>query len=269
MSDATVEFVMPAGSSRERIRMGAGSDRRDQTVHDVSAAGWDHYERPLPERLFHSARENPGVIVDVGANTGLYSLIACGASMRNEVLAFEPDPSVIPILESNIALNYGVRIDVRKTALSSKPGRASLYVPLKDHGLVETSSSLEADFKSEHSSIETVDVSTLDAVLREALSPDKRVTVLKIDVEGHEFEVLAGGGWTVHRFRPLIFVEVLHRANVAGLTRYIREHDYLDVPLIPDATLCAHGEVAHDTRAWNHALVPHERLLSFLSVGPA
>jgi FkbM family methyltransferase len=168
-----------------------------------------------------------------------------------------------PLLAANISLNgLGSRIATSRLALSDATGDAQLYIPDQAHGLIESASSLEVSFVQRHSAVVTVKKAQLDQALRER---DQPITIVKIDVEGHELAVLVGARATVTRWRPIIFVEILDRADYGRLTDFVVRHRYADIPLRSDRTLAIAERVAFDPLAWNHALVPIEGVSQFLS----
>jgi FkbM family methyltransferase len=194
------------------IRMST-CDGRDQISRAIYYRGWWAFEHALPRLLEQALNAAPaGLFLDVGANTGVYSLLSKGICRLREVHAFEPLPLVQRILRENIDLNkFGANIIVVDAAASDETGTADLFVPTQEHGLVETSASLSSNFKSAHSDILTVRTIKLDDYCRQ-IGP-KRVAVMKIDVEGMEHKVLKGAQNTIARDRPIIFCEVLPSAS--------------------------------------------------------
>lgn len=134
----------------------------------------------VPDMAFIVHFLRPGeTLFDIGANIGSYALLAAHAAGAR-VVAFEPHPKTAGYLERNIAHNrLGEQIAVRRVALSDHEGSGALTDTLDTmNHLVEPS----------RSGSRTVALQTLDheaALLRP--------TMLKIDVEGHEEMVLAGG----------------------------------------------------------------------------
>ena len=259
-----IEAALPAGAVRPNLVM-ARQGGRDSTAGFLARGGWDEFERPMPSLFYGWAGQAPGLIVDGGANTGFYALLAANASPGNRVLAFEPDPAVRKLLQGNVAANaLGDRIDVRSAALSDRDGTGALYVPTQDHGVIETSSSLEPRFKGRHHGVIEIDTVTLDAVLGAEAAP---VRLIKLDLAGHEAAALAGAEATVRRHRPVVFIEALERAEFGALSFFIARHDYLDVPMRAQGGLAARASLVFDPQAWNHALVPAEVLPRFLALG--
>jgi FkbM family methyltransferase len=239
---------LPANVSVWMARCGG----RDQVLEQALRDGWEAFEAPLPRIFLKTVARTYGLVVDVGANTGFYSLIAgrCGS----RVLAFEPVPMVREILIRNVAANHleGV-VTVSPSAVSDRLGRRTLYIPDPSHGLLETSASLDAAFKPHASTID-VDVVPLDALL----TARQKVGVVKIDAEGHDAAVLRGATAMIARDRPILFVEVLPRAETDFMTRLLANLRYVDVPLRSDGLLLIEPEVQFVPNGWNHAFVPQE-----------
>ena len=245
----------PPSSFRMYTRDGA-----DQIARDLFRFGWQGFERPVPDVFARCVAATPGVVVDVGANTGFYSLVAVSASpSAARVHAFEPYPAAQVCLGENLALNRGAlgRIEVFSDAVSDREGEDVLYVPDPGHGLVETSCSLNRDFKERVVDELPVRVVTLDAH-REAHGRPV-VSVLKIDVESLEHRVLAGAEDTLADDRPIVFLEVLPSGDPAAIELIRRRHRYVAVRLRADSAV-VDTPVAYDPKGWNQALVPEEKL---------
>lgn len=242
------------GADRLLLLTGRG---RDQIAMEVAAGGWHSFERPLPALIAAAVQQVEGSFIDVGANTGFYALLAACASRATTVHAFEPYPPVLETLRRNISLNrLEDRITICPYALGSSAGRQPLYVPLQDHGLVESSASLNAGFKPEHSDVIEIDVTTLDAYV--AGLPSARVGLLKVDVESTEHQVIAGGSSTIARDRPLIVLEVLHLADHRRLGAFCADNDYIPFTLHHDR-IERRPDVRFHGDAWNQCFCPEER----------
>ena len=126
----------------------------------------------------------PGrTVVDVGANIGLYVVaIAKRVGSQGHVIAAEPDPANAEALRRHLSLN-GVenQVEVVESALSDKPGTATLHVQGKESRITDEDSANSDD------TIE-VPMTTLDDLVA-----DRKIDLLLIDVEGFEESVLRGG----------------------------------------------------------------------------
>lgn len=264
--DQIVTAMLPQGAAKSTFQM-FRCHGRDQVAAQIGSEGWQSFEKPFPSYFYACASLWTGLILDVGANTGFYSLLAVCASADNRVVAFEPDTDIAISLHDNLALNqFSDKVQFSPLALSSKPGRATLYIPPKEHGLIETSSSLEISFKADHSELREVEVDTLDEFLSRSSLQRDPISIIKIDVEGHEMPVLIGAKQTVDAHRPILFVEVLHAADFAQLDAFLEEHSYVDVQLNDSGATVAESGVVYDPAGWNHAFVPREKLGAFLDL---
>jgi len=141
----------------------------------------------------------PGMtIVDIGANIGAHALrFAKLAGPSGKVIAFEPTDFAFAKLERNIALNSFANVKPVKLALSDAPAPAQQ---------VNFRSSWRTD-GSRKDGPSTVAFERLDDwAARNELS---RVDLMKIDVDGNEFPLVAGGRETIRRTKPLMLMEVV------------------------------------------------------------
>jgi len=160
---------------------------------------WESETIPVFYRLAQSAE----IVLDIGANTGFYTLLACTANPRARVIAFEPVPRVYEKLLEHIRLNhFEDRCEAYQIAVSNFVGMAEMHIPLGD---LPTSASLNPEgFRGFDGVLRQVPVTTIDAVVGE-----RTVDLAKIDVEGFEPQVLEGMQMTLQRFRPALFIECL------------------------------------------------------------
>lgn len=175
----------------------------DNVVRKMVDEGLQAYEKPLPTALYYLLKSFDGLFLDIGANSGVYSLLAAALGTVS-VIAFEPFPLIHELLRCNIDLNgYAEKIHVERLAISDATGKLKLYIP-PNIGEIETSASLECSFKDKHAEVIDVIASTLDDFLESQGLASEPVAVIKIDVEGHEPAVLRGSTRTVNRCRPII-----------------------------------------------------------------
>ena len=194
--EGTIELRAPDGTTLKYF-----STLGDFIGRDLYWFGWDGYE-PETTGLFLSLARRAGVVVDVGANTGLYSLLAGRANDCCRIMAVEPVARVRELLERNLELNgLSQRSVVVPGAASRAHGRQQLHVP---HDAVPTSASLNAEgFRGYKGDLVDVPVRALDDLCAEY----ERIDLLKIDVEGFEHHVLEGATNVLERAAPTIIVE--------------------------------------------------------------
>ncbi|SPE32319.1 putative Methyltransferase, FkbM family [Candidatus Sulfotelmatomonas gaucii] len=146
------------------------------------------------ERLLDSFLRRSGVFLDVGAHIGYYGLYVL--PHVKAVYSFEPDPRVRVFLEKN--LSGRPAIEIVPCAVGSTEGKAPFT--LERHSEISHLSGREDQAGSQ---IE-VDVVTIDAfVARRSLT----VEAIKIDVEGHDAEVIAGSLEVLAQHKPLVLTE--------------------------------------------------------------
>ncbi|MCW3014744.1 MAG: hypothetical protein JWO02_1836 [Solirubrobacterales bacterium] len=146
---------------------------------------------PCVSETMHRLIDPGDLVVDVGANVGyLTSLAAARAGAGGTVIAFEPHPGVFELLASNAARwrAAGVAaVETHQTALSDRAGTAELNAGPLFHANMGLATLNETGTATAADDVLPVAVQRLDEVLG-----DRSVGLLKIDVEGHEPEVLRG-----------------------------------------------------------------------------
>jgi FkbM family methyltransferase len=218
----------------------------------------EDYEPPMPA-LFAALARDARVVVDVGANTGFYTLLALSASSA-VVHAYEPFPECREWLARNLALNPSLADRARGhgAAVGDAPGVSTLYIPaaIAVHGLVEMSCSLDPAFRPSDRSIE-VPVVALDDEFAGAEAD--RVDLLKVDVEGTESRVIAGARNLLRRGRPLVFVEILEDRYAPPLAAAFEGLGYEAVAIDTDRLVRRPGFVRLGGLT-NYLAVPVEKL---------
>ncbi|QLD90787.1 FkbM family methyltransferase [Natronomonas salina] len=163
------------------------------------------------------------VFWDVGANQGIYSMLA--AEQDLDVHAFEPGEKARSILRENEALN-DVDVNVHSFALSDEDGEKTLAKT----GNTGTRS-LVSDGEQDG---DTVQIKRGESV--DAPTPD----VMKIDVEGHELKVLDGLGECLDACQ-LCYVEVHDDAELDEVETILINHDFDDINHLPDPNTIVKG----------------------------
>ncbi len=175
-----------------------------------------------------------GVVLDIGAHVGYTTLAFAAIYPDRKVIAFEPNPINLERFRQNLALNpaLGERVSVHEVALSDNDGEAVFH----SSGSVddETSSGghldgitppldaqvyARAGFRSF-----TVPLRRLDDMAQAA--GWGRVALMKLDVEGAEHLVLAGGSAVLERSRPVLSIEVHSVACMLALGGILRPLGY-------------------------------------------
>jgi len=171
------------------------------------------YEPQMRKTILHYLK--PGdTFVDLGANEGFFSVQAaaiCGSQGR--VLAIEPQNRLLHTLRENLRLNEIGCVTVINVAVSDRPGTAMLYLSPD----INTGGSGLTNATRYPVRAQPTPLRTLSQVLDE--SGVDRVDFMKVDIEGFEWEMLAGAAevFSTHRVRAMameIHESLLHRRGL-------------------------------------------------------
>lgn len=162
-------------------------------------AGWE----PETVAVLLALARRAAVVLDIGANVGLHSLLLAAVNPDATIHAFEPIARVRARLERNIELNGFANVHVHEPALSNVSGLRSMHVPSFP---VPVEASADAAFR-QGGEVEKVTFSTLDEFV--AAHELGSVDLVKVDTEGTEHLVVEGAMVTLRRYRPFLVVEVL------------------------------------------------------------
>ncbi|MBN2570220.1 MAG: FkbM family methyltransferase [Deltaproteobacteria bacterium] len=169
--------------------------------------GWPYEE---PERKFVARVVKDGMVFfDVGANLGIYTLIAAKrVGLSGSVHSFEPSPVECSKLSRNIRFNRLTNVVINQVAVGDLNKEITLKMYADGWGAYNTiGHAVEVDAPFSEIAVKQV---TLDTYIHDR--EIKRVDFIKIDVEGAEQKVFHGGGTLVWpRLRPIVMVEFSDR----------------------------------------------------------
>lgn len=139
--------------------------------------------------------------IDIGANVGVWSYWL--SKHAKKVESFEPNPKIFNVLK-NIKIK---NVDTYNIALSNKSGSVDLLIPKGSKGFSNQGASLSSiKVQGEHKSL-SIQAKCLD----EYNFLD--VNFIKIDVEGHEHEVIEGAKETIKKCKPTMVIEMEEKHN--------------------------------------------------------
>ena len=203
--------------------------------------GWERETVPVMLENLSSAR----CFFDVGANSGIYSVMGCTVNPDLRVVSVEPVPRVYETLVNNVRQN---RLDSRVTALNLALGDRSGSVPFFEAEDPQMGGlHIEGPPDQSGQWIE-VDCRTLDSIVEErGLEPD----FVKIDVEGFEHGVLRGASRLLSQTRPRIVLEANPGGPSEAVTEILTRYDYRFRLLTDDGPAPADAIVPHELfRNW-------------------
>ncbi len=254
-----VEVRLPGETVPPVLMRNDGSDRIASMLFWRGLDGWE----PTTIRTFLRLISPGSIVLDIGANSGLFSLLAARRGPAVAVHAVEPVARVFSLLTSNVALNGASNVTCHHLACSDRSGPAIMHVPSAEP--VPVMASLFAGWCDAAESIEEqVDCVTVDDMV--GTLGVGRVDVIKIDAEGSEDAVLRGGWRTLDEHRPFVLAEVLARPGLGdSVAAALGDHDYRIFRLGPGgARPCSDlSGGTDDDENHNYVFVPRLRLEEF------
>ncbi len=193
------------------------SDIESQIFWHGVEGGWEKGEISEWLRRIRDAK----TIVDIGANTGVYALLAKTLNPQARVYAFEPVDRIFAKLAKNIDRNK-LEIQIEKLAISSTTGDAVIYDPLYENvtSVAVNTNLAPGDEEYIEVAIKTI---TLDDYCEQKNL--ESIDLIKIDVESHEPEVLAGYTKLQHHM-PVIFCEIWNDEIGSRVEQYVPKEIY-------------------------------------------
>jgi FkbM family methyltransferase len=184
----------------------------------TTASNYDYlvneYEDPEVLNEFFSWLKADSVLYDIGANSGYYALLAAQQISGGKIFSFEPLPANAAMFKDHIRLNQsklpGNVIQLQEIAISDREGEISF----SDDGAIEgnTYVSTASRFQQAKSKI-MVKITSIDTLVDNGLHPPD---VIKIDVEGAEFDVLVGARKVLQKIKPRILLAT-HDCHLPGV----------------------------------------------------
>lgn len=161
-----------------------------------------------------------GVMIDIGANIGIYS-VSLGKELgdKGELWAFEPLEVNINAINENMALNRLENYKAFQMALSDSNGTISLS--LSDDAMY---ASIAEVYREGNSKTVEVEMKRLDDIWLSAGKPD--VSAMKIDVEGAELSVLKGATELISTAKPPILLEAPTQEQFNSLSNWLSSYGY-------------------------------------------
>ncbi len=177
-------------------------------------------ERELEHKAMLERIVTPGMCVfDIGANIGYYPIMESRlVGPEGRVIAIEPSPTNIALLERNLELNGVTNIDVREGAVSDTHGEREFHLSTQSN--LNTFHDIGSGAVHLAGESIPVSVTTVPALAAEFGAPD----LIRMDVEGHEVEVIAGllDAVQAGEMCPMIIFET-------HLSRYTGDHAFAPV----------------------------------------
>lgn len=194
-----------------------------QIENEIFWAGLTEGWEKISMRLWVELCKDSKIIFDIGANTGIYSLVAKSINPTSEIYGFEPVKRVYEKYGKNCELNQ-FQINCYNYAISNYDGEAVIYDTYSEHVLSVTVNKNLAD-----KSVNTIETKINTKKLLTFIIENKinNIDLIKIDVETHEPEVLEGMAEYLSVFKPTLLIEILNDEIGERVQAVIKNIEYL------------------------------------------
>lgn len=171
--------------------------------------------------------ESGETAIDVGANLGyMTTIMAKKVGKTGKIWCFEPNPEAYKELSENVrnwhkTLDWN-QINTQQIALSNQSGVGVLSVPTNNREEAALVSSQELQGQENLAKSYTVTLARLDEILKNS----GQISLMKIDVEGHELEVLQGATELISKqqIRNIIYED--HSGYPTPVSKFLEQHGY-------------------------------------------
>lgn len=215
---------------------------------------WEGIENAWEKKsieLWRKMTKDANIIIDVGANTGLYSLVAKAENPSAQVIAFEPLEEVMAYLKKNNALN-NFDIQYHTKALSYYNGKAKVYLKKGEDFAYSVTVNKSLLSNNTPQREEEIDCLRLDSFIEEKKIP--HIDLMKIDVETHEAEVLEGMGKYLEEYRPDMIIEIWDKDVAKKLNTIFSNLDYLYFDIDDKNDKIIQRETIIPSMYWNYLI---------------
>jgi FkbM family methyltransferase len=183
------------------------------------------------------------IAIDVGAYLGVYSILAAAGGSK-KVIAVEPNPATFTQLRFNLQRNHlDSKIEVHNLALGSENKKVTLthrrHRPFASGANITLGDIPKDNDWEYHLGINQI---TLDQLTKQETGI---ISIIKIDVESYELEVLLGAVETLRKHRPKLIIEILSPEKEIGVNLYLSEFGYLPGVLIGEVSKSKNYFFAH------------------------
>ena len=200
---------------------------REIIANDIFYSGiFGNYEGETLRLWYEISKEVNGLVLDIGAYSGIYSLVAASANKQSSIIAFEPHPNNFDLLCKNIQINGFSNITLENLAISNKTGKVVFY----NYNVL---GSLPLGFTlinhryvyPESSSISCATISFKEYL--ESNHKEQVLSLVKLDIERAELIVLRDGIERIQKDQTIIFCEILDRESIFKIHSLFKKTDYV------------------------------------------
>ena len=170
------------------------------------------YEQDSFSYVINAIKQKPeSVIFDLGANLGYFSLLCASHSAAAKIFAFEPIPANMTILCRHLLINNIKNVTPVSLAVSDNLGLVDFSADNQSVSYTYKQSS--SYYGIRHLNIK-IGTTSLDALINQFGFPEP--DIIKIDVEGAEYDVLSGAEELIKKYMPKILLST-HEVHLKGV----------------------------------------------------
>ena len=200
---------------------------REETANHIFYSGvFGNFEGETLRLWYEISKEVNGLVLDIGAHAGIFSLVAASANKQSSIVAFEPHPANFDRLCKNIQINEFSNITVENLAISNKTGKVVFY----NYCVGEKDNSGFTLINHRHVCPESSSISCATISFREYLESNHKeqaLSLVKLDIERAELIVLKDGIERLQKDQTIVFCEILDRESIFPIHSLFNKIDYV------------------------------------------
>lgn len=223
------EFIFEVNSTKVTL-----NNFRDEISNDIFYSGifgsYEGFSLKLWNHLCLQAEDS--IVMDIGAFSGVYSLVAANANSKIDIYSFEPHPITFKMLEKNIQLNNFKNIYLNNYALSDHDGEMKFYNSKGD--TPSGFSSVNHRFIEKDAGTKICKARNVSSVLSSELSK-KRISLIKIDIERAELPLLKTMIDRIVKDKTIVLSEILDEEFYEDFDKLFYQNGYQSVLIDDDS----------------------------------
>lgn len=184
------------------------SDGKDFIPSQIFWKGFGGYEGNS-ELLFYWLCKKSDTVIDVGANIGYYSLVAAISNPKLKIIAFEPVEHIINRFRKQIEINSINNIKIEPLIVNNNSEPLTFYIPKGSN--MDLAASTKKGWVSNTVKKNISSISLDDYFESRDINT---ISLVKLDCEFHEFEVLEGMSNLLKKYKPAIIIEILFPESI-------------------------------------------------------
>jgi FkbM family methyltransferase len=237
---------------------------------DDGLTNYFYYDLPYHEKydlnLFIELSKKSGTIVDIGANTGLFSVLASIVNSKAKIYSIEPYSINAGRMRVNLSLNSANNVKIYEIAIGENEGEINIAVP--ENKSITAVSSVNSNFsKSIYPDMlwgsQVVKIKRLDDFAKEN---EIKIDLIKCDVETYEMPVFNGAERVLLEDKPtIIFESFLNEERKLFFNNILKKYDYYAYIILEQGVVYLQEGFVNTANGINYLLTPVKPSKTFIS----